>query len=121
MQDPAGILVAEVVEAAALPVSEREERRRGELGRERQRLQACEDAVSAEHRHEPGKPGSGKALAAHHRRREAECGEVDETTPVRRLQRLPVALHPWRIVEPSLEASSHVGPCLPSRWYFGFV
>jgi hypothetical protein len=64
VEDPAGVLVAEVVGPHALPVAERDQRRRGKLRRERQRLQAREDAVAAEHRHEPRQPGRGQAPAA---------------------------------------------------------
>ena len=67
VQDPARILVAEVVDAGALPVAERAQRRRGELGRERQRLQAREDAVAAEHRHEPRQAGGRQACARRRR------------------------------------------------------
>ena len=63
VEDPARVLVAEVVEPNALPVAERAQRRRGELGRERQRLQAREDAVAAEHRHEPREPRGRKRSA----------------------------------------------------------
>ena len=113
VEDPAGILVAEVVEPHALPVAERAKRRRGELRRERQRLQAREDAVAPEHRHEPGQAGSRQRAPACDRRREAERREVDEAPPVRRLERLPVALDAGRVVDPALEVAAH--PSLGSR------
>ena len=62
VEDPAGVLVAEVVDAAALPVAEVAERRRRELRREREGLQAGEDAVAPEHRHEPRQAGRGQAV-----------------------------------------------------------
>ena len=114
VQDPARILVPKIVQTAALPVTEREQSRRCELGRERQRLKACKDAVSAEHRHEPGKPGGREALSAHHGRGEAKRGKVDEAAPVRGLQRLPVGLHAWRVFQPLVEAAFHVRSCLAS-------
>ena len=67
VQDAAGVLVAEVVAARPLPQAERDERRPRELGRERQRLQAGEDAVAAEHRHEPGQPGRRQVVAGQRR------------------------------------------------------
>jgi hypothetical protein len=78
VEDAARVLVAEVVDAAALPVPEGLQGRRGQLGRERQRLQAGEDAVAAEHGHEPGEPGRGKAPPTGDQRREAERGQVDQ-------------------------------------------
>ena len=61
VQDAAGILVAEVVDPRALPLGQRRQRGRRELGGERQRLQAGEDAVPAEHRHEPRQAGRRQA------------------------------------------------------------
>ena len=60
--DAPGILIAEVVDSGSLPVAEGAKRRGGELGRERERLQAGEDAVSSEHGHEPRQPGGRKRL-----------------------------------------------------------
>ena len=89
VQDPARILVAEVVQARALPLAERAQRGLGQLRRERQRLQAREDAVAPEHRHEPGQAGRRQALAAGHWRREAQRGEIDQAAVVGRLERRP--------------------------------
>ena len=89
VQDPARVLVAEVVDARSLPLAERAQRRRRELGRERQRLQAREDAVAAEHRHEPGQARGGQAAAAGDERREAQRGEVDEAAAVGRASAAP--------------------------------
>src|SRR5439155_27065229 len=52
VEDAPGVLVPEVVDPRALPVTERAQRRRREFGRERQGLQAREDAVATEPRHE---------------------------------------------------------------------
>ena len=57
VQDPPRILVAEIVDPRSLPLAERAQRRRRELRRERQRLQAREDAVAPEHGHEPRQTG----------------------------------------------------------------
>ena len=69
---------------AALPVPECLQGRRRQLGREGQRLQAGEDAVAAEHGHEPGEPGRGKAPPTGDQRREAERGQVDQAAAVGR-------------------------------------
>ena len=90
VEDPAWILVAEVVDATSLPVPERLDGRRCELRREGQRLQAREDAVAAEHGHEPRQAGSRKAVPSRDRRREAQRGEVDEAASIGRLQRVRV-------------------------------
>ena len=108
VEDPARVLVAEVVDAAPLPVPERAQGRRRQLRRERQRLQAGEDAVAAEHGHEPRQAGGRQAPPSGDRRREAQGGEVDEAAPVRRLERLPVALESRRLREPALQVSA---PC----------
>ena len=68
VEDPAGILVAEVVDPAALPGAEHAQCGGGELGRERQRLQAREDAVAPEHGHEPRQAGGRQAPPLHHGR-----------------------------------------------------
>ncbi len=110
VEDPARVLVTEVVDAAALPVPERAQRRRRELGRERQRLQAREDAVPAEHRHEPGQAGGRQAPPPGDGRREAQRRKVDEAAPVRRAELVRVALEPRRIRDPLLEAERHARP-----------
>ena len=107
VQDATGVLVTEVVQPAALPGAERAQGRRCKLGGERQRLEAREDAVPAEHRHEPGQAGGRQAGATGDGRREAERGHIDEAAPVRRLQRLPVALDPRRVLEPPPEILLH--------------
>ena len=43
-----------------------------------------------------GRPAAGQAVPAGDRRREAQRGEVDQAAPVRRLQRVRVALEPRR-------------------------
>ncbi len=85
VQDAPGVLVAEVVETRALPDAERHQRARGELGGEGQRLQAGEDAVAAEHRHEPGQAGGRQAVPRQNGRREAQRGQVDQAAMVGRL------------------------------------
>ena len=107
VEDSAWILIAEVVQSNALPVPKCPQRRRGELGRERQGLPAGENAVAAEHRHEPRKAGCWEAVAPRDRRREAQRGEIDEAASVRRLQRSPVALEARRFVDPALQVSPH--------------
>src|SRR5436190_2312297 len=107
VQDPPGILVPEVVHPRSLPLTERAQGRRGQLGRERQRLQAREDAVPAEHRHEPRQTGRRQAAAAGDARRETQRREVDETAPIGRPERLPVALDAWRTGNPAVEIGSH--------------
>ena len=107
VQDPAGILVAEVVQAHALPVPERTQRCRGELGREGKRLQASEDAVPAEHGHEPGEARRRKTAPTCDERREAQRREIDEAAAVGRFQRLRVALQPRCLVDPALEIPPH--------------
>src|SRR5262245_31906655 len=107
VQDPAGILVPEIVEPRPLPLAEREQRGARQLGRERQGLEAREDAVAAEHRHEPGQTRGRQAPASRDRRREPQRGQVDEAAAVRPLQRLPVALDPRRAREPTVEVRLH--------------
>jgi hypothetical protein len=84
VQDAAGVLVAEVVGPAALPVAQDPERRRRQFWGERQRLQAGEDAVAAEHRHEPRQACRGQAPCARDGRREPQRREVDQAAPVGR-------------------------------------
>ncbi len=108
VQDPAGILVAEIVDARALARAELAKRGRGQLGRERKRLQAGEDAVAAEHGHEPREAGGGKAPAPRAQRREAQRGEVDEAAHVGVLERRPVAFETRRVAEPAVEPGGEV-------------
>ena len=54
-----------------------------------------------------GSPRGRKAAATGNRGREAQCGEVDEATPIRGLQRIPVALDARRLLDPSLQVSLH--------------
>ena len=107
VQDAPRVLVAEVVQAHALPIPEREQRRRRELGRERKRLQAGENAVPAEHGHEPGEAGRRETVSSGDERREAQRCKVDEAAVVCRLQRLPVALDARRVVHPTLQVPAH--------------
>ena len=110
VQDPPGILVAEVVQSGSLPFPERSKRGGGELGRERERLEAREDAVPAEHGHEPGQAGGRQAPPACDRGRETQCGEIDEAPPVGRLQLVLVTFEPRCTVEPLLQIALHVAP-----------
>ncbi len=110
VEDPARVLVAEVVDARPLPLAEGEQRRGRQLGRERERLQAREDAVPAEHGHEPREAGRGQALPRRDRRREAQSREVDQAPLVGRLQRVRVALDPRRGLQPAREVLLHVLP-----------
>ena len=109
VEDAAGVLVAEVVAARPLPEAERDQRRLRELGRERQRLQAGEDAVAAEHRHEPGQPGRRQVVAGQRHRREPQRRQVHEAALVRPLERVPVAGQRGSLVEPLLQAPLHDG------------
>lgn len=126
VQDAAGVLVAEVVRARALPLAEREQRGGCELWDERQRLQAREDAVAAEQRHEPRQSCGGKRTARHRERVEPERREVDEAAPVRVGQRFPVAAQRRCLADPRLEVAHHrprpatfVRPVLRSSVAFG--
>jgi hypothetical protein len=110
VQDAARILVAEVVAAAALAFAELAQRGGRELGRERQRLQAREDAVAAEHGHEPREAGGRQTAATGGPGREAQGREVDQAARVDHLQPLPVGLQRRRVVEPLLKAVLLVGP-----------
>ena len=107
VEDAPGVLVPEVVDPRALPVTERAQRRRRELGRERQGLQAREDAVATEHRHEPRQAGGGQALSSADRWGESESREVHEAAAVRRLQRLPVGFDVRRPCDPALQILLH--------------
>ena len=95
VEDAARVLVAKV-EEAPLPVPECAQRRGGELGGERQGLQARDDAVPAEYGHEPRQPRGRQAVSLGDGRREAQCREIDEAAPVRRPERFPVALEARR-------------------------
>src|SRR5262249_25466764 len=97
VEDPARVLVAEVVAPGPLPVAEDPQRRRRELRDERERLQAREDRVAAEHRHEPRQPGGGQAPAACDRRGGAERRNGDEASPGRRPPRRPTPPDPPRL------------------------
>jgi hypothetical protein len=110
VQDPARILVAEIVQADALPVAERAQRGRRELGGERKRLQARENAVATEHGHEPWETCCRKTAPARDEGREAQRREIDEATPVGRLQRILVAFDARRVVDPALQVAPHTQP-----------
>jgi hypothetical protein len=86
VQDASRILVPEVVDPAALPVGEHAQRRRREIGVERQGLQTREDAVPPEHGHEPRQAGGGQAVRRPgDGRREAQGSQIDKASLVRRL------------------------------------
>ena len=117
VEDPPGILVAEVVDPRALPVAERPQRRRRELRRERQRLQAGEDAVAAEHRHEPRQARPRAELG-----RPANGGENRSAARSTRLRRYvdfsgsQSHSSARRVGEPALEVCSmSAAPCRRSR------
>ena len=112
VQDAAWVLVAEVVAARPLPEAEGHQRGARQLGGERQRLQAGEDAVAPEHRHEPRQPGGRQVVTRQRERREPQRRQIDEGALVGPLERVPVAVEAGRIVEPLLEAELHVGACL---------
>jgi hypothetical protein len=116
VQDPPGVFVAEVVHPGALGLAERAESGRRQLRREGERLQAGEDAVAAEHGHEPGETGRRQAPAApDDRRREAQGRQVDEAATVGCLERVPVRFLRRGFVQPALQAPRHVRPgLLPS-------
>ena len=107
VQDPAGVLVAEVVDPGPLPLPEHAKRRCRQLRGEGQSLQAGEDAVTTEHGHEPRQAGRGQAPSLGGERREAQRREVDKAAPVRGLERLPVALEAGRRGEPFFEVLPH--------------
>ena len=109
VQDAARVLVAEVVAARPLPQSQGHQRRPRELRRERQRLEAGEDAVAAEHGHEPRQAGGRQVMAGQRDGREAQRREVDQAALVGPVQRVPVAGEPRRLVQPLLETALHVG------------
>ena len=54
-----------------------------------------------------GSPAAGSAATAGDRRREAQRREVHQAPPVRRLERLPVALDARRLVDPALQVAAH--------------
>src|SRR5262249_42542913 len=108
VQDPARILIAEVVDACALPEPQHAEGRRRQLRRERQRLQTGEDAVPTEHGHEPRQSGSRQTLARRNRRREAQRGTTTPAAPVGHPEPLPAALEPWSLTDPTLQASLQI-------------
>ena len=108
VEDPAGILVAEVVHAAALPVCRaRAAWSRASSGANGQRLQAREDAVTAEHRHEPRQSGGRQAARPAIGGREAQRGEVDEAAPVGGLQSIVVAFQTGCFREPARGSSPY--------------
>ena len=86
VQDAARILVAEVIDARALPSTQDAQRGCGEFRGERQRLQAREDAVAAEHRHEPRQAGGRQGVPCCERGRETQGRQVDNAALVGRLQ-----------------------------------
>ncbi len=57
VQDPARLLVAEVVHLRALQLTQQMQRAAGEVGADPERLQGRDQRVAAEERHEPRKPG----------------------------------------------------------------
>src|SRR4051812_19436190 len=92
VEDSTGLLLTEVVDARALAQTELAQCGRRQLLCEGKRLQTREDTVAAEHRHEPRQSCCRKRVPSGRQWGEPQCGEVDETPPVRRLQRLGVAL-----------------------------
>lgn len=113
MGDATGVLVAEIVDPGPLALAERTKRRRRELRRERQRLQAGQDAVAAKHGHEPGQARGGQGVPRRGEGGEAEGGEIHQAAVVRIGQRLPVALQAGGVAEPGVEVTRHVGSRLP--------
>ena len=80
VQDAARVLVAEVVAARPLPEAQGGQRGARQVGVERQRLQAGEDAVAPEHGHEPGQPGGRQVVAGQRDRREPQRRQVDQAS-----------------------------------------
>jgi hypothetical protein len=108
VEDLAGVFVAEVVDTAALAGAEFGQCRGGQRRRVGQGLQTGEDAVAAEHGHEPGQARGGQGAFAGGHGREAQGGQVGEAAPVRVLERLPVAFEFRRSGDPLVEVLLHV-------------
>ena len=107
VEDAAGVLVPEVVEACPLAGTEGPQRGGGQVGREGQRLEAGEDAVAAEHGHEPRQAGSRQGVLGEDGGDKAQGGEIDQAATVGDLERVVVALEARGVVEPALEVPGH--------------
>jgi hypothetical protein len=95
VQDLPRLGVPERIVLARLQEGQRPERGRRQLGDEGERLEAGEQAIAPEHRHEPG-----EARRRQGTRRdadlEAQGGQVDQAAAVDIAQRLPARDHPGR-------------------------
>src|SRR6188768_3057581 len=103
VQDPARVLVAEVVDSSALAETELAQRRGRELRVERQCLQTREQTVASEHRHEPRQAGRREAPATRAEWRESQRGEIDEAAAVGALEVGGVGLQLGCGFEPAVE------------------
>src|SRR5205814_1483473 len=77
--------------------------------------QACEDAVAAEHRHEPGKARRRQRVSRESPSLEPQRGEVDETPSVGPSERVGVRLEARGSLHPLVETPCHPPPGLPRR------
>ena len=108
VEDPAGILVAEVVDAAALPVAERRSVVAASSGVNGSACRLVKMLSRPNMVMNHGRPAAGRLRPAGDGRREPQRREVDEAAPVGRLERVLVALEPRCVGEPALEAQLHV-------------
>ena len=105
VQDLSRLGVPERVVALRLEEGQRHEGRLREVGDERKRLVARDQAVAAEERHEPGKArGRHRLPLPQHGRVEAQRRQVDQAARVDVLERAPGRLERGRPRQPFLEA-----------------
>src|SRR5262249_4663272 len=108
MKDLSRLLVTEVVPLAALTAGEIAERGARELGKEWQRLQARDDAVATERRHEPRQAGGRYGGVRHELGEEPQRGQVDDAALVSSCERIVRCDEARRPVDPVLETGSDV-------------
>ena len=92
VQDLAGLLLVEVVAHRRLAGGEHAQGRRGQPGQVGQRLEARDQAVAAEQRHEPRQPGRGQRRALGEIGMDPQRGEVAEAGAVGAHERRVVRL-----------------------------
>ena len=106
VKDPAGVFVAEVVEPAPCQLPSAPSVVAASSGVNGNACRLVKMLSRPNIVMNQGSPAAGRlrppAIGG-----EAQCGEVDEATPIRGLQRIPVALDARRLLDPSLQVSLH--------------
>jgi hypothetical protein len=116
VQDLSRLRIAKWIVLARLQDRQRAQCCRRQLGHERQRLEAGEQAVPAEHRHEPGQARRGQG-AGRDAGLEAEGRQVDQAAAIDLVQGIPAGDQPRGTRDPRRQVlvpgGIHEGSCHP--------